>query len=134
MQPNYKKLKTILWLMEIAVISLTLIFLSVGKIVMAIGFGIVAVSIIPSTIIKVGQEMKRTDVVNRIARAEAQGLAYCPKCGSTSLSANQKGFGVGKAVVGAKLTGSPLGLAAGNIGRGRVKITCLNCGHKFYPG
>lgn len=30
---------------------------------------------------------------------------YCPKCGSTQLVANKKGFGAGKALTGAILTG-----------------------------
>ena len=57
-------------------------------------------------------------------------MAKCPRCGSTSLSGNKKGFGIGKAVVGAALIG-PLGLVAGNIGAHKVQVTCLNCGKKF---
>lgn len=59
-------------------------------------------------------------------------ILKCPRCGSTSLSSNKKGYGIGKGLVGAALVG-PLGLIAGNIGSGDVKITCLNCGHKFKP-
>lgn len=57
----------------------------------------------------------------------------CPKCGSTSITANQKGFGIGKAVVGATLAG-PFGLVAGNAGAKKVFITCLNCGHRWQAG
>ncbi|MDR3892001.1 MAG: hypothetical protein Q3Y17_05140, partial [Blautia sp.] len=57
-------------------------------------------------------------------------LAKCPKCGSTSLSANKKGFGIGKAVAGATLIGS-FGLMAGNINAKKVWVTCLNCGKRF---
>lgn len=60
-------------------------------------------------------------------------VAHCPKCGSTSLTGNKKGFGVGKAVVGAVLTGG-IGLAAGNIGAKKVRVTCLNCGKQFWAG
>ena len=63
--------------------------------------------------------------------------ARCPRCGSTSLSAHKKGFGVGKGIAGA-LAGaaisSPLGLlgaTAGNIGAKKVRVTCLNCGKQF---
>lgn len=66
-------------------------------------------------------------------QAEAAGLASCPYCGSTSLTANQKGFGVGKAVVGAWALG-PIGLVAGNIGKNKITVTCLNCGRRFRPG
>ncbi len=58
---------------------------------------------------------------------------YCPNCGSSHLVANKKGFGVGKAVTGAVLTGG-IGLLAGFIGSGKVKVTCLKCGHKSFPG
>lgn len=57
----------------------------------------------------------------------------CPKCRSTSISADKKGFGVGKAVVGAAVAG-PLGLVAGNLGAKKVRITCLNCGYQWMAG
>lgn len=52
---------------------------------------------------------------------------YCPFCGSSQLTANKKGFGAGKAITGAVLTGG-VGLLAGFIGSGNVKITCLIIG------
>ncbi len=58
---------------------------------------------------------------------------YCPHCGSSQLVANKKGFGAGKAVTGALLTGG-IGLLAGFIGSGKVKVTCLKCGSKWEPG
>ena len=57
----------------------------------------------------------------------------CPKCGSTQLTANKKGFSGTKAVGGAILTGG-VGLLAGTIGSNKVKITCLSCGKEFTPG
>lgn len=50
---------------------------------------------------------------------------YCPHCGSSQLVANKKGFGAGKAVTGALLTGG-IGLLAGFIGSGKVK----DCGER----
>lgn len=76
---------------------------------------------------------KRGQAKQRIAENKANGVACCPKCGSTSLTANKKGFGIGKAVVGAALTGG-IGLVAGNIGAKKVRVTCLNCGHQFMAG
>lgn len=58
---------------------------------------------------------------------------YCPHCGSSQLVANKKGFGAGKAVTGAILTGG-IGLLAGFIGSGNVKVTCLKCGKQWNPG
>ena len=57
----------------------------------------------------------------------------CPKCGSTQLSANKKGFSGKQAVAGAILTGG-IGLLAGTIGSNKIKITCLSCGHTFNVG
>lgn len=57
----------------------------------------------------------------------------CPKCSSTQLTANKKGFSGKKAVAGAVLTGG-IGLLAGAIGSNKIIITCLSCGHQFKPG
>lgn len=57
----------------------------------------------------------------------------CPRCGGTQLSANKKGYGLGKAALGGVLLG-PVGLLGGFVGSGEVKITCLKCGHVFRAG
>lgn len=57
----------------------------------------------------------------------------CPKCKSAQLTANKKGFGLGKAAAGGLLLG-PVGLLGGLFGSSKVKITCLNCGNVFRPG
>jgi len=57
----------------------------------------------------------------------------CPKCRSTQLSFDKKGYGVGKAAAGVLLTGG-IGLLAGGIGKGKYKITCMACGHVWKPG
>lgn len=64
---------------------------------------------------------------------DEQDIAYCPKCLSTSLSSHKKGFGIGKAIVGAAVTGG-IGLVAGNIGAKKVRVTCLKCGYQFWAG
>lgn len=57
----------------------------------------------------------------------------CPKCKSTQLNANKKGFGIGKAIVGGVLTGG-VGILGGFIGSGKVIITCLKCGYQWKAG
>ena len=54
----------------------------------------------------------------------------CPKCGSNNITTNNKGYGIGKGIIGAAIFG-PLGLIAGNIGRHDIICTCLNCGHTW---
>ena len=56
----------------------------------------------------------------------------CPKCGSTSLQAVNKGVSVGKAAIGAFLVG-PIGLLAGGIGMHNTMVMCMNCGNRFNP-
>jgi|ERR1043166_138666 tellurium resistance protein TerD len=57
----------------------------------------------------------------------------CPKCQSSQIAANKKGFGLGKAAVGGILLG-PVGLLGGMIGGNKIAITCLKCGNVFEPG
>lgn len=59
-----------------------------------------------------------------------QGAVYCPKCLSTSVAPQKRGFSVGKALVGGALTGG-VGLLAGAIGSNKVDLYCMKCGHKF---
>lgn len=59
-------------------------------------------------------------------------LPQCPKCHSQSIAANKKGFSVGKAAIGGLAVGG-VGLAAGLVGRNKIVLTCLNCGHEFSP-
>lgn len=76
----------------------------------------------------------------RIAENKRNAVACCPKCGSTSLSAHKKGFGIGKAIVGVAATAATFGTApllgavAGNLGAKKVRVTCMNCGKQFWAG
>lgn len=60
-------------------------------------------------------------------------LIKCPKCSSTQITANKKGFSAGKAAAGLFLAGG-VGLLAGAIGSGKVKVTCLSCGNEWEAG
>lgn len=66
----------------------------------------------------------------KLQQQQYESMTKCPYCGSTSISGNKKGFGIGKAVVGAWALG-PIGLVAGNIGSKKVVVTCLNCRKRF---
>ena len=61
---------------------------------------------------------------------DEQGIPYCPKCLSTSLSAQKKGGSIVKGLVGGAILG-PVGLLAGGIGRNKMDLYCLKCGNKF---
>lgn len=63
---------------------------------------------------------------------DAQGIVYCPKCASTSISSGKRGFSVGKAVLGSMFS-LGTGLLAGAIGSNNIQCTCLKCGHTWKP-
>lgn len=60
----------------------------------------------------------------------AEKQSRCPYCGSHSIQAVKKGFGLGKAAAGGLLLG-PVGLFGGVIGSNKIQRVCLNCGKKF---
>lgn len=76
---------------------------------------------------------KKQERKQRVAELEASGQVYCPKCLSTNVTAQKKGFGFGKAALGAAV-GLDVGLLAGGIGSNKVILTCMNCGHQWKPG
>lgn len=96
---------------------------------------------------RVEQRTRERD--ERTARARAQGLPCCPYCGSTGISANKRGYKVGKGVLWGLLLGFAgfwlfafvgfaiglaIGLSFGSFGSGAVTCTCLSCGRRFRPG
>jgi tellurium resistance protein TerD len=61
------------------------------------------------------------------------GEIKCPKCGSEQITAQKKGFSLGKAVVGTLLVG-PIGAAGGLIGSNKTQVVCLRCGYEWEAG
>lgn len=66
----------------------------------------------------------------RKGKMRRDGSLACPKCGCTSLSGQKKGFGLFKGMVGNALI-PVIGLLAAGIGKNKMKIICMNCGHKW---
>lgn len=58
----------------------------------------------------------------------------CPKCGSTQIYINKRGFKTGRAITGGLITGNILAaVVAGGVGMNNIQLTCLKCGNKFKP-
>lgn len=73
---------------------------------------------------------ERTTIEDRKKKHAAQGVVYCPKCGSTSVQYEGRNFSAGNAVAGGLLFG--LGGELLGIGTGKkVLLVCLNCGKKW---
>lgn len=69
----------------------------------------------------------------KLIETDSANKIKCPNCKSNSITANKKGFGLGKAVLGGFLTGG-IGLLGGFIGSNKIKLTCLSCGYNWKPG
>lgn len=80
------------------------------------------------------ESQKKLDELNKKSTPINNNVVRCPKCGSSQLSANKKGFSLGKAVAGGALLVPIAGVATGMIGKNKIIITCLNCGKQFKPG
>ncbi|MDU5211472.1 MAG: hypothetical protein E6441_17610 [Clostridium sp.] len=66
-------------------------------------------------------------------KLQKEGIPYCPKCHSTSLTTTNKKLSVGRAAVGGALLGGT-GAILGGLTSKKVELLCMNCGHKFKPG
>lgn len=70
--------------------------------------------------------------------SQSQGMAEnqvtCPKCGSSQITAQKRGFKVGRAVATGLGVGVAGALLAGAAGKDKIIITCLQCGHEWRPG
>lgn len=55
---------------------------------------------------------------------------HCPKCGSTDVHMEKRGYSIKKGLVGGFLLG-PIGLLAGAHKRNKLRYTCLSCNHQW---
>lgn len=74
------------------------------------------------------QQQEQQDSSN--ANSEIQ--VRCPKCGSTQINANKKGFNIGQALVGGVVT-LGVGAVAGFWGSNEIRLNCLKCGYRWKP-
>lgn len=65
---------------------------------------------------------------NRQAQLESQGILYCPRCLSTQISVQKKGFNMVRGVSGNNLVPG-LGMLAGTVGANKLVRSCPYCGH-----
>lgn len=79
------------------------------------------------------KKLEEQELKERIKQMDKEGIVYCPKCYSTQVSANKRGFKMGRAVVAGTLT-LGAGLLAGAAGKNKIEVTCLKCGHKWKAG
>ncbi|HPR29246.1 MAG: hypothetical protein H6548_02745 [Chitinophagales bacterium] len=54
----------------------------------------------------------------------------CPKCGSTQIHIDKKGYSAAKGCCGFIACG-PLGFLFGQSGANKIEKTCLNCNNKW---
>jgi len=65
----------------------------------------------------------------------AKGAATkCPRCGSTNVHFDKRGFKFGRAIGVGIFTFIIGGILAGAIGRNKIIAYCLNCRYKWRPG
>lgn len=78
-------------------------------------------------------ELYRQSRLEERSKNVVDNIASCPKCGSTSITANKKGFSLAKGAAGVVAVGA-IGVVAAGHGKNKVIVTCLNCGHQWKPG
>ena len=77
------------------------------------------------------KKLEKQELKDRIKQMDKEGIVYCPKCYSTQITANKKGFSLGKAAAGSLIAG---GVLLGAVGKNKIEITCLKCGNKWKAG
>jgi len=57
----------------------------------------------------------------------------CPKCGCDQLATAKRGMSITRGLLG-WLTPIPGGVLLGALGRNKIRVTCLKCGHQWTAG
>lgn len=83
---------------------------------------------------RVFKDSKRDEIVKALNSGnfttKSDSKISCPRCGSSQITTKNKGFGLGKAIVGGLLLG-PVGLLGGAIGSNKTLVVCLKCGKEW---
>ena len=74
---------------------------------------------------------KKNGTLPQRKSARNNSVPACPKCQSTAITYNKKGFSAGKALLGA-VAFAGVGLLAGFSGSNKIRATCVNCGNSWY--
>lgn len=77
------------------------------------------------------KKQEKQKLKDRIKQMDKEGIVYCPKCYSTQITSNKKGFSLGKAAAGSLIAG---GVLLGAVGKNKIEVTCLKCGNKWKAG
>ena len=80
---------------------------------------------------KEAKKAEEQELKDKIRQMDKDGIVYCPKCYSTQITANKKGFSLGKAAAGSLIPG---GVLLGAVGKNKIEVTCLKCGNKWKAG
>lgn len=75
-----------------------------------------------------------SDIKSKIKKTkEEEKVVRCPKCKGAQITAHKKGFGLGKAVVGTVTFGLLAGAGFGAVGKNKIYLSCMHCGHQWKP-
>lgn len=76
---------------------------------------------------------KKAALAKRMKELDSQGIAYCPKCASTSITAGKRGFAFDKAITASFFLSTEASLIAGASGADKPECICMKCGHTWRP-
>ena len=79
------------------------------------------------------ESIQRMNLLPKQPKKSDNSPVSCPKCNSTQFHADKRGFNLGRAVVGTIAT-LGVGVVAGAIGKDKIILTCLVCGHSWPAG
>lgn len=67
---------------------------------------------------------------DKVKQLKKEGIAYCPKCHSTSITFTEKRLSIGRAAVGGVLAGGA-GAVLGGLSSKKGKNKCMKCGYEW---